>query len=114
MSRPRNLDYNKKKSDLPPYPVMWVQTFSSGSDTIKQLIDKTNKVIKQSPVWKEEKSNVLGLVHRRAPNLGDTILQRKRLSLGVDTDGLWVQYDVHRCQCQALNVGKVDPAKLAH
>jgi len=87
LPRRRNLDYNKK-SDMPPYPVMWIQTFSSESDTIKQLINKANNVIKQSPVWKDEKTNVLGLVHRRAPNLGDTVLQRKRLSLGVDTEGL--------------------------
>jgi hypothetical protein len=59
---------------------MWVHTFGAQTESIKQLVADSNKVIKQSAVWKD-KPKVMQMVCRRAKTLGDQLLQRKRLAL---------------------------------
>ena len=79
LKRPTVLEY-KEKSTEPPFPVVWVQTYGPASRTIDKVIKVAHKVVKDSPVWKEEKK-VLGLVNRRGKNLGDLILKRKQFAL---------------------------------
>ena len=79
LKRPRNLE-PVKRQNTPPAKVLWVHTFGAQSDTIKQLVTESNKIIKQTPVWKDE-PKPLQMVCRRGKNLGDQLLQRKRLAL---------------------------------
>ena len=83
LKRPRVLEYKEKSTD-PPFPVVWVQTFGPASETISKVIKVANKVIKDSPVWKDEK-NVIGLVNRRGKNIGNLILKRKLFALEEDS-----------------------------
>ena len=41
LKRPRNLEY-KIKDGKPPYPVMWVQTYSSGTENIRKIVKRAN------------------------------------------------------------------------
>ena len=79
LKRPRNLE-PVIRPDKPPAPVMWVHTYGAQSDVIKQLVAESNKIIKQSPAWKDE-PKPMQMVCRRPKNLGDQLLQRKRLAL---------------------------------
>ena len=79
LKRPRNLE-PVNRQPKPPAPVMWVHTYGAQSDVIKQLVSESNKIIKQSPAWKDE-PKPMQMVCRRPRTLGDQLLQRKRLAL---------------------------------
>ena len=79
LRRSRNLE-PVERDTKPPAPVMWVHTFGPQTVAIKQLVTESNKIIKQSSVWKDE-PKVMQMVCRRAKTLGDQLLQRKRLAL---------------------------------
>ena len=49
---------------------MWIQTFGPATDKIKQLVKEANLVIQKSPAWTKI-SKALGVVSRKASNLGD-------------------------------------------
>ena len=79
IKRPRNLDY-KNQVKKPPNKVMWIQTFGPATDKIKQLVKEANLVVQKSPAWANI-SKALGVVSRKASNLGDLILKRKKFAL---------------------------------
>ena len=82
--RKRNLNYSQKVKTS-PYRVNWVQTFSPVTKSIQKVVKEANGVIQESSTWKNT-TDILGVVNRRAKNLGDMLLQRKRLSLDTPTD----------------------------
>ena len=77
--KPRCLEYSKKPTE-PPFPVLWVQTYGSGTEALSQIAKKANDILQESPVWKGTKRPI-GLINRRDQNLGDLLLQKKRLAL---------------------------------
>ena len=79
VTRKRSLDYIEK-SDEPPFPIVWVQTYGPATSHIKELISDANVAAKLSPVWKDV-SKPIGVVNRRSKNLGDILLQRKKFAL---------------------------------
>jgi hypothetical protein len=79
LKRTRTLEY-KDKSDDPPFPVVWVQTFGPATPQIKKIVADANTVAKLSPLWKDEKT-IIGIVNKRSKNLGDLILRRKKFAL---------------------------------
>ena len=79
LKRPRILDY-KPKSNEPPFPVLWVQTFGPSTDQIMKTIENVNKVAKLSVAWKGVQK-VVGIVNRRDKNIGNIILKRKCFAL---------------------------------
>ena len=68
LTRKRTLEY-QDKSDDPPFPVVWVQTFGPATPQIKKIVAYANTVAKLSPLWKEEKT-IIGIVNKRSKNLG--------------------------------------------
>ena len=79
LKRPRILDY-KPKSNEPPFPVLWVQTFGPATNQIMKTIENVNKVAKLSVAWKGVQK-VVGIVNRRDKNIGNIILKRKCFAL---------------------------------
>jgi hypothetical protein len=86
VKRPRNLEYKEKPSDVPPFPVVWVQTFGPATPAIKKIVADANKAVKLSDHWKDE-DRAIGVVNKRGKNLGDMILKRKQFALNIhDSD----------------------------
>jgi len=79
VKRKRNLDYTKKEAS-PPNKVLWVQTFGPATAPIKKLVKDANKLLQSSQAWADNKT-VMGVVCKRAKNIGDMILKRKHLAL---------------------------------
>jgi hypothetical protein len=83
LTRQRSLEY-KIKSDAPPFPVVWVQTYGPATSHIKKLVSDANDAAKLSPIWKDV-PKAIGVVNKRSKNLGDILLQRKKFALQDDT-----------------------------
>lgn len=79
LGRKRSLQY-KKKNNLPPFQVTWVTTYTPASKVIQDIVNSTNDALKLSKTWENDRKPV-GIVHRRAPNLGSKLFKRRVLSL---------------------------------
>ena len=77
--RTRTLEY-KPKDDEPPFPVTWITTYTPIIPQIKDVIADANKALCMSETWKGE-SRPIGLVNKRAPNLGDKLFKRRKFAL---------------------------------
>ena len=77
--RTRSLDY-KQKNNLPPFSVTWVTTYTPIIPQIKDVINDVNSTLSLSNAWKGEKRPV-GLVNKRAPNLGNRLFKRRKFAL---------------------------------
>ena len=81
LGRERTLEY-RKKEDGPPFKVTWVATFSPATPNIEKIISKANDALSLSDTWKGEKRPI-GLVHKRALNLGNRTFKRRRFALSA-------------------------------
>ena len=79
VKRPRNLNY-KAMDKNPPYQVIWIQTFRPSTKEIRTAVKEANLMLQKCPVWSKD-NNPIGIVSRRAKNLGEMILKRKNLAL---------------------------------
>ena len=94
----------KKKS----FKVSWVTTFGAGYEEAKQKSKKINQTLSLSNTWKKEKGPIILPVCRRAPNLKDTLFQRKALALKphnvalVPCSSLGKKKRGRKCQCCSM------------
>ena len=79
VKRPRNLNY-KVNDKNPPNQVLWIQAFGPSTKEIRTVVEEASLMLQKCPVWSKD-NNPIGIVPRRAKNLGDMILKRKKLAL---------------------------------
>ena len=73
---------------------MWIQTFGPATDKIKQLVKEANLVIQKSTAW-DKISKALVVVSRKASNLGDLILKKKKNCSSEKVKGADLVHLVH-------------------
>ena len=80
--RPRPLGPRETARE-PPFPVLWLQTYGPATPSLQKTVKTINKAVQKSPAWKDVKKTV-GIVNKRAKNLGDLILRKKKFALEAD------------------------------
>ena len=81
----RSLEYKSSSEKEKSFKVPWVTTFGAGYEEAKQKSKKINQTLSLSSTWKNEQGPIIMPVCRRAPNLKDTLFQRKALALKPQT-----------------------------
>ena len=84
VKRPRNLEYQKKNNN-PPNKVLWVQTFGPATKLIKNIVKEANVMLQKCTAWSSDK-NPIGVVCKRATNIADMILKRKKYALATNME----------------------------
>ena len=101
----RSLEYKPSSEKEKLFKVPWVTTFGAGYEEAKQKSKKINQTLSLSNTWKNEKGPIILPVCRRAPNLKDTLFQRKALALKpndttlVPCSSLKKEKWGRKCQC---------------
>ena len=78
----RNIQYKKHIDDNESmFCVPWVTTFGPGFGELKEYVFKINKVLKNSILFSDQQTPVLGVISRRAPSIKDMLFSQKSVSL---------------------------------
>ena len=101
LNKCRNLSYKKKDNNLDnKFGVGWVSTYGPGYREVRDFVAKTNKALKDSPLFSDLDVPILGVVTRRAPNLRDLLFSQKSICLSSSQGSVTTR-------CTALGTHKV-------
>ncbi len=94
----------KEKDNKPPFNVTWIATFSPATPLIQKTIQKANDALKLSDTWKGVERPI-GMVHKRAVNLGNRLFRRRKLALSAH-DTVGAEGGVGTVRCTEVDVKK--------
>ena len=84
LERKRTLEYREKTNE-PPFQITWVTTFCPATPKIQKIVEDCNNALKMSETW-DNVNRPIGVVHKRAPNLGNIIFKCRSLALNGHTN----------------------------
>ena len=97
-NQPRSLDAANNRNEK-EFITPWVVTYGPGFDDAKRVEKDVNELLILSDTWKNEnKTKIIQVVSRRAPNLKDLLFRRKALALDPEEQSGIVKCNGANCQ----------------